>query len=329
MTLVTSGPSGGYWTTTGTLTASTGTADVTVDDTITMQTWEGFGGSFNEKGWQYLSSLSEADRNKALQLLFGADGAKFAFGRIPIGSSDYAMNRYTLDEVAGQTDPNLASFSITRDTNQLIPYIKAAQAVKGNIRFWASPWTPPTWMKSSPYQSGNVVSPFDGGTMKSDAATLTAYAQYLIRWVQAYKDMGINVEAVAPQNEPNFGQNYPSAIWATSTYVDLRRPVPRAGDRGQQQPHPQGHARHDVQRRQRQGPGDPDRRDERRHRQAVREGHRDAVGHDEQPLHRAVVQPAAVADRAQVRQLSLGRRLRLVSGAQQPGLRRRDLESDP
>ena len=49
----------------------------------------------------------------------------------------------------------------------MIPYIKAAQAVKGNIRFWGSPWTPPTWMKSSPYQSGNVVSPFDGGTMKT------------------------------------------------------------------------------------------------------------------------------------------------------------------
>ena len=46
---------------------------------------------------------------------------------------------------------------------KLIPYIKAAQAVKGNIRFWASPWTPPTWMKQGPFQPGNVVSPFDGG----------------------------------------------------------------------------------------------------------------------------------------------------------------------
>ena len=219
MLLVTSAPNA-YWNTTGTMSVvTTGNADVTVNDATTMQTWEGFGGSFNEMGWNYLSMLSPADRDKAIQLLFGADGARFAFGRIPIGASDYAMSRYTLDEVSSGTDPNLTSFAITRDTDKLIPFIKAAQNVKGNIRFWGSPWTPPTWMKSSPYQSGNQVSAFDGGTMKSDDATMKAYAQYLIKWVQAYQGQGITVEAVAPQNEPNFGQNYPSCLWGTSTYV--------------------------------------------------------------------------------------------------------------
>ena len=48
-------------------------------------------------------------------------------------------------------DTTLANFSIARDMKKLIPYIKAAQAVKGNIRFWASPWTPPTWMKQGPF----------------------------------------------------------------------------------------------------------------------------------------------------------------------------------
>ena len=69
-----------------------------------MQTWEGFGGAFNEMGWNYLSMLSPADRDKAIQLLFGADGARFALGRIPIGASDYAMSRYTLDETPSDTD---------------------------------------------------------------------------------------------------------------------------------------------------------------------------------------------------------------------------------
>jgi glucosylceramidase len=219
MLLVTSAPNA-YWNTTGTLSVvPTGTTEVTVNDATTMQTWEGFGGSFNELGWSYLSMLSAADRDKAIQLLYGADGARFAFGRIPIGASDYAISRYTLDEVSSGTDSTLASFAITRDADKLIPYIKAAQAVKGNIRFWGSPWTPPTWMKSSPYQSGNMVSPFDGGTMKTDDATMKAFAQYLIKWVQAYQAQGITVEAIAPQNEPNFGQNYPSCLWGTSTYV--------------------------------------------------------------------------------------------------------------
>jgi glucosylceramidase len=216
-TLVTSA-SGSFWKT-GTWTEVTSTATVTVDDTKASQTWEGFGGAFNEKGWSYLTT--QAMQDQAIQLLFGTDGAHFAWGRIPIGASDYALARYTDDEVAsGSTDTAMSSFSIDQDKKYLIPYIKAAQAVKSDIRFWASPWTPPTWMKATPYLSpGNPVNAFDGGTMKSDDATLKAYAQYLVKWVQAFQDQGIKVEIVSPQNEANYQQNYPSCHWDTTTFV--------------------------------------------------------------------------------------------------------------
>jgi glucosylceramidase len=218
-TLVTSAP-GAYWKTDGPLTpVTTGTADVTVDDTVTSQTWEGFGGAFNERGWSYLSLLSEDDRNTALHLLYGADGARFAFGRIPIGASDYAMDRYTDDEVASGTDEGLASFSIDRDLMYLIPYVKAAQAVKPNIRLWASPWTPPTWMKQGPFSAGNAVSPFDGGSIKTDDATLAAFAQYLVRFVGAYAQQGITIEAISPQNEPNYTGTYPTCGWSPAPYT--------------------------------------------------------------------------------------------------------------
>jgi glucosylceramidase len=214
-TLVTSA-SGSYWKS-GTWTEVTSSATVTVDDTKTSQTWEGFGGAFNEKGWSYLTT--KAMQDQALQLLFGTDGCNFAWGRIPIGASDYGTDRYTDDEVSSGSDTSMASFSITRDKDKLIPYIKAAQAIKSDIRFWASPWTPPTWMKATPYLSGNPTNAFDGGTMKSDDATLKAYAQYLIKWVQAFQDQGIKVEIVSPQNEPNYQQNYPSCHWETATFV--------------------------------------------------------------------------------------------------------------
>jgi hypothetical protein len=71
--------------------------------------------------------------------------------------------------------------------------------VKGNIRFWASPWTPPTWMKEGPFSAGNMVTPFDGGTLKIDAATMQAFAQYLIAFVQAYALQGITVERSLPR----------------------------------------------------------------------------------------------------------------------------------
>jgi len=232
MVLVTSA-SGAYWKT-GTLTESTASATVTVNDTSTQQKWEGFGGAFNELGWKYLTSTTM--QTQAVTLLFSAtDGAHFAWGRIPMGASDYAESRYTLLDTtgadptpnSGETNrPTESAFSLSRDTQKLIPYIKAAQAVNPALRFWASPWTPPISMKTgykkeaaSP-PGGNAKKPsyYDGGNMKSDATILTNYADYYKKFVQGYKDMGINIEIVSPQNEPGYDQNYPSCLWDATTY---------------------------------------------------------------------------------------------------------------
>ena len=97
----------GTWTTTAMWTeTSSATVDVTVDDTFTAQTWEGFGGAFHEMGWNQLST--KALQDEAMGLLFGADGAKFAMARIPIGASDYAMERYTLDDTGTDVIPDAA-----------------------------------------------------------------------------------------------------------------------------------------------------------------------------------------------------------------------------
>ena len=210
----------------------TADADVTVNDGATAQTWEGFGGAFNEMGWSALSMLDDSARDTAIRLLYGADGARFAFGRIPIGATDYAMSRYTLDETADDT--SLADFSIERDQEKLIPFVKAAQAVNGDVRFWSSPWTPPTWMKQAPFSAGTVVSPFDGGTMKDDDATMTAFAHYLIAFVQAYAQQGITIEAIAPQNEPTFTGNYPTCAWtpAATRSSSASISAPRSTDAG-------------------------------------------------------------------------------------------------
>ena len=214
-----------YWNTTGTITAMTGgTATVTVNDTTMMKTFEGFGGAFNEAGWSVLQMLSAADWDKAMKLLFDPnEGAGFVIGRIPMGASDYALQRHTYDETANDTA--LTNFSISRDMTQLIPYVKAAQAVNGSIRMWASPWTPPTWMKTT---SGSVNgtscanmggNAYNGGCMNNVAANLTAYAQYFVKFVAAYKAQNITIEMVAPQNEPNYSQGYPSALWDSTLYT--------------------------------------------------------------------------------------------------------------
>ena len=125
-------------------------------------------------------------------------------------------------------DVTLSKFSIERDKQTLIPYIKAALAINPNLRFWAIPWTPPVWMKTGYKKSGadgtsaaTKPSYFDGGTMKTDVATLSAYAEYLVRFIQAYKEQGITVDTIAPQFEPTFEQNYPSCLWDKTTYTNF------------------------------------------------------------------------------------------------------------
>jgi glucosylceramidase len=204
--LVTS-TSGAYWQTDGQLTEVTsGAVDVTIDDHAVAQLWDGFGGTFSERSADYLLQLSSSDQDAALKLLFGRDGLRFNYGRIPIGASDYAIDRYTLDESPGDT--TMSQFSIERDKQKLIPYIKAALAVAPGLHLWASPWSPPTWMKS-----GNT---FDGGSMKEDDATLQAFALYLSKFVQEYGKLGVPIEVVHPQKEPNLGLDFPSCVWSAT-----------------------------------------------------------------------------------------------------------------
>jgi glucosylceramidase len=191
--LMTSGQNA-YWMT-GTVTKLTsGTADLNVDKNTTYQRWDGFGGCFNEMGWDALSVVSADQVTTAMKLLFDPTaGANFVYGRLPMGASDYAMSWYTLDD--GTTpDYTMTNFSIARDQQKLIPFIKAALQVKPDLRLWASPWVVPAWMMDSSMN------------MKSDAQTLGAHALYMARFVEEYAKQGLTIWAVHPQNEPGYAK---------------------------------------------------------------------------------------------------------------------------
>jgi len=204
--LVVSGP-GSYWVE-GTPTAATGAATVTVNDSP-LRKWKGFGGTFNEAGWDAMKELSADERDRAIRLLFSAsEGANFKWGRIPMGASDYALTRYTLCDNCN-ADNVEANFSIAPDEANLIPYIQAAQAVKSDILFWASPWTPPAWMKTPQQIDGNP----GNAEMNGTAANLQALAMYQARWVEEYEAKGIDIHHIQPQNEPGYASPYPSCLW--------------------------------------------------------------------------------------------------------------------
>ncbi len=225
--------SGAYWTTATATTVTSGTVNVTVNDTSPAQQWDGFGGAFNELGWTVLTS--SAMQTQAMTYLFSSTaGANFQWGRIPMGASDYATSRYTDDDTGADPTPNssgstrpaadtaMANFTLTRDGTNLIPYIQAAQGVNPNLRFWSSPWTPPVWMKTGYDSASGTKKPsyFDGGSIVTgNASFLTGYATYYTNFVKGYKAKGINIEIVSPQNEPGYEQNYPSCLWDKTTYV--------------------------------------------------------------------------------------------------------------
>jgi glucosylceramidase len=170
----------------------------------TYQTMDGFGGCFNELGWEALGKASPADRQRVLAALFGDDGCAFTLARLPIGASDFATNGYSLDDTPG--DLELKDFSIARDEQRLIPFVKAAMTVRPELKCWGSPWSPPAWMKTNHHYSK--------GSLRWEPPILRSYATYFARWVEAYRGIGINIYAVSPQNEPNILNVYPTCQWS-------------------------------------------------------------------------------------------------------------------
>jgi glucosylceramidase len=175
-----------------------------LDPQIVHQTIDGFGGCFNELGWDALQSLDGEQQVVALKALFDASGCNFNLCRAPMGANDFARDWYSFDETPG--DYAMTNFSIARDQGILIPFIKAAMRYQPQLAVWGVPWSPPAWMKTS--------GSYKGGNLKQDPQTLAAYALYFSKYVRAYRAEGINLYAVHPQNEPKYNNNvYPQCAW--------------------------------------------------------------------------------------------------------------------
>jgi len=144
-----------------------------------QQTIEGFGGCFSEIGWQALQSLSERGSTHVLADLFDtATGCGFRLCRVPIGANDFALEWYSHNEHDG--DFAMEHFSIARDRRFLIPYIQAAMSIQPDLRLFASPWSPPTWMKQPRV--------YNGGVLRWEPEILEAYALYLL-WERQAREM--------------------------------------------------------------------------------------------------------------------------------------------
>jgi glucosylceramidase len=175
------------------------------------QTMEGFGGCFNELGYIALNKILKEKREEVLRSLFGIEECNFTYCRLPIGANDYSESWYSLNETKG--DYEMKEFSIERDKEYLIPYIQDAEKYSGKLNLFASPWSPPTWMKSPPV--------YNFGTLIWEGKNLKAYALYFKRYIEEYEKEGIKINQIHIQNEPIADQKFPSCVWSGKELRDF------------------------------------------------------------------------------------------------------------
>jgi len=186
--------------------AGTNATTITVDETTTYQTIDGFGYCLTGGSAQLIDGLG-ANQSTFLNDIFSTASGHVgsAFVRISIGASDMSSSDFTYDDMpSGQTDVNLTHFSISQEMTDLVPVLKKIIAINPNIKILATPWTAPAWMKSS--TAGN--NGFTSGSLNT--AYYAAYATYFVKYIQAMKAQGINIYAITPQNEPLNANNNPA-----------------------------------------------------------------------------------------------------------------------
>ena len=197
---------------------------IEIDPEETRQTIVGIGSSFTESSAFVLAHLDPTARAEVMRNIYGEDGANFSLARTTIGSTDFSVEgKYSYAPVAD--DEELEHFSIGVDSDgfsrddypgirdesfDLLPMIREAQAIKKaqedtDLRIVSSAWTAPPWMKDIEdwyYRpEGEIGMEGTGGVLKDEY--VQTYADYLVRYLDAYAAEGVDIWGLTPVNEPH------------------------------------------------------------------------------------------------------------------------------
>ncbi len=169
----------------------------------------GFGVALTGASCYMLNQMKKTERAALLKDVFSKEGLNLSVGRLSVGSSDYSAELYSYDDVP--FDTSLEHFSVERDEKYIIPMIKEILKINPNMYLYASPWSPPGWMKTG----GSMC----GGFMREEF--IDCYADYIIKFIKAYENHGIKISALTPQNEIETDQQgrMPACLWHPETEV--------------------------------------------------------------------------------------------------------------
>ena len=175
---------------------------IDIDEQQRLQQIDGFGAAMTDtSAWLLAMKMDKEQRDRLMQALFDPiNGLGISFVRIPMGSSDFtASGMYSYDDIApNQKDPLLKGFSTAHDTAYIIPLLKQALQLNPDVRYMATPWSPPAWMKTN----DSLLGTYQKGRGYLTASAYIPFAKYFVKFIQAYKESGIPIYAITPQNEP-------------------------------------------------------------------------------------------------------------------------------
>jgi glucosylceramidase len=178
---------------------------IDVDSAKTYQTMDGFGFALTGGSAMLIHHMDAAKRAALLHELLttNGDGIGVSYLRVSVGSSDMNDHVYTYDDLPkGQSDPDMAHFSLAPDETDVIPVLKEILAINPRIKILASPWSAPAWMKTNDAAKA--------GSLKPEY--FAAYATYFVKYIQGMKAVGIPIDAITIQNEPLNENNTPSML---------------------------------------------------------------------------------------------------------------------
>ena len=187
---------------------------IDVEPSTSFQTIDGFGYTLTGGSAMLLRRMSSGARKDILRNLFGceSDNICLSYLRLSMGASDLDETVFSYNDLAdGQEDLTLSRFNLANDTVNLIPLLKEIIEIQPDIKLMATPWSPPTWMKDNKSTKGGQLLPKYYDT----------YAAYFVKYIQAMKSHGIDIDAVTLQNEPQHGGNNPSLVMSASEQADF------------------------------------------------------------------------------------------------------------
>ncbi|MDD5570858.1 MAG: glycoside hydrolase family 30 protein [Bacteroidales bacterium] len=177
---------------------------IIIDPDKKFQEIEGFGGALTDAAAETFYKLPGSKQEELVKKYFSAEnGIGYTLCRTHINSCDFSSESYAYCDVKGDT--SLKSFSISHDKKFRIPFIKKAIAESQNkINIFASPWSPPAWMKTN-----NDM--LHGGKLKPEY--YQAWANYFVKFIKEYEKAGIAIWGLTVQNEPAAVQTWESCIY--------------------------------------------------------------------------------------------------------------------